>query len=76
MDKEQPRSNNEYIRDLQDVAEMLWTVIANVSEGDWSKQTEEWQEAAKMWRDNYFKLVNPPKGAVPKQRVIKKSCLF
>lgn len=31
-----------------------WVVIANVSEGDWTKQTEEWQEAAKRWRDEVW----------------------
>jgi hypothetical protein len=39
---------------MQDAAEMLWVVLANVSGGDWSKQTPEWQEAAARWRDNYF----------------------
>lgn len=38
---------------LRDAAEMLWVVVANVSEGDWTKQTEEWQVAAARWRDNY-----------------------
>ena len=39
-----------------DAAEMLWVCLANVSGGDWSKQTPEWQKAAKKWRDNYFKV--------------------
>ena len=30
-----------------------WTIIANVSEGCWEKQTEEWQEAAAKWRDAF-----------------------
>jgi hypothetical protein len=29
-----------------------------VSEGDWTKQTKEWQEAAAKWRDNYFKAIS------------------
>ena len=41
---------------IEDAAEMLWVVIANVSEGDWTKQTKEWQEAAAKWRDYYFKV--------------------
>lgn len=47
---------------LRDAAEMLWVVLANVSGGDWEKQTEEWQEAAKRWRDNYFAVLRrvPP----------------
>lgn len=39
---------------LADAAEMLWVVLANVSGGDWTKQTPDWQEAAARWRDNYF----------------------
>jgi hypothetical protein len=39
---------------MRDAAEMLWVVLANVSEGDWTKQSVEWQEAAARWRDNYF----------------------
>lgn len=35
-------------------AEMLWVVLANVSGGDWTQQTPEWQDAAVSWRDNYF----------------------
>jgi hypothetical protein len=39
---------------MEDAAEMLWVVLANVSGGDWTKQSTEWQEAAARWRDNYF----------------------
>ncbi len=42
---------------LKDAAEMLWVVLANVSGGDWEKQTKEWQEAAQRWRDNYFAVL-------------------
>ena len=46
-------------------AEMLWTVVANASRGDWDKQSIEWQEAAARWRDFYFSclpvLAPPPK---------------
>lgn len=37
-------------------AEMLWIVLANVSGGDWTKQTEEWQVAARRWADNFHKV--------------------
>lgn len=37
----------------QDLAYTAWTIIANVSEGDWSKQTEEWRGAAVRWRDQF-----------------------
>lgn len=48
---------------MADAAEMLWVVLANVSGGDWTKQTQEWQEAAARWRDNYFAAVKA--GALP-----------
>lgn len=47
----------EAIARVSDAAEMLWVVLANVSGGDWSKQSPEWQEAAARWRDNYFAVV-------------------
>lgn len=31
-----------------------WGIIANVSGGDWKKQSPEWQEAAERWRDKRF----------------------
>jgi hypothetical protein len=42
---------------MADAAEMLWIVVANVSGGDWTKQTAEWREAAARWRDNYFDVL-------------------
>lgn len=42
---------------LADAGEMLWIVLANVSGGDWTKQTPEWQEAAARWRDNYHAVL-------------------
>jgi hypothetical protein len=37
-----------------DALYQAWTIIANVSGGDWSQQSDEWQEAAKRWRDEVF----------------------
>lgn len=42
---------------MSDAADMLWVVLANVSGGDWTKQTPDWQEAAARWRDNYFEAL-------------------
>lgn len=42
---------------MSDAAEMLWVVLANVSGGDWTKQTPDWQEAAARWRDSYFEAL-------------------
>ena len=44
-------------KDLLHAAEMLWVVLANVSGSDWTQQSEEWQEAAKRARDQYFEAV-------------------
>ncbi len=66
------KGNSLYISKLEDAAEMLWTVIANVSEGDWRKQSQDWQDAAARWRDNYFAALtykslpaSPPTSAEP-----------
>jgi hypothetical protein len=48
---------------MADAAEMLWVVLANVSGGDWTKQSEEWREAAARWRDNYFAVVKAGRAA-------------
>jgi hypothetical protein len=49
---------------MSEAADRLWGLVANVSEGDWSKQTVEWQEAAVRWRDFYHSClpVLAPKG--------------
>lgn len=44
-------TNNEQA--LLDAGEMLWVVLANVSDGDWKKQSKDWQDAAARWRDNF-----------------------
>lgn len=37
----------------EDLLYKAWTVIANVSEGNWADQTEEWQMAAARWRNEF-----------------------
>lgn len=49
------------IKLLEDAAEMLWVVLANVSGGDWRKQSKEWRDAAARWRDNYFTAIGKGK---------------
>ena len=44
----------ELLKGLDDAAEMLWATLANVSGGDWDKQSAEWRGYAEKWRDNYF----------------------
>lgn len=43
----------EAVRKALDAAESLWGVVANVSDGDWTDQNEEWQDAAGRARDMY-----------------------
>lgn len=52
---------------MGDAAEMLWVVLANVSGGNWKEQSQEWQDAAARWRDNYFAVLKRAAlpGAVP-----------
>ena len=33
--------------------EFAWALICNVSEGDWKKQSQEWQDAAQKVRDRF-----------------------
>jgi hypothetical protein len=40
------------------LAYWAWTILANVSEGDWTKQTPEWQEAVVRWRDAFHKALD------------------
>jgi len=51
-----------------DAAEMLWTVVANASGGDWSQQSPQWQEAAARWRDAYVAEIGHYRDLVPDHR--------
>lgn len=41
---------------LKDLLETAWGIIANASNGDWTKESPEWQHAAIRFRDSYFKI--------------------
>lgn len=56
-----------------DLLELAWGVIANAGGGDWTTQTEEWQEAAARWRDRYHAALEHPESAtspVPPELVL------
>lgn len=38
---------------LESKLELAWGIIANAGNGDWTKETPQWQEAAAKWRDSY-----------------------
>ncbi len=50
---------------IHDAAEMLWIVLANVSGGNWTLQSADWQEAAARWRDYYFSAITVHQPPVP-----------
>jgi len=45
------------VKTLEDAAEALWGVVANVSAGNWDKQSMEWKEAAANAREDYHEAV-------------------
>jgi hypothetical protein len=51
------------ISDLFVALELAWAIIANAGEGDWTRESPEWQAAAKRWRDEHF-CAKPP-GCIP-----------
>jgi len=49
----------------REVLHEAWTLIANVSGGDWTQQSEEWQEAAARWRDRFHDVLDRERNANP-----------
>jgi len=49
-------SEDEAVNETREMSALMtaWAIIANVSEGDWTRQPQEWQDAAKRWRDEQF----------------------
>jgi hypothetical protein len=41
---------------LSDAVEDAWAIIANVSGGDWDKQSPQWRAAARRWHDTYMRF--------------------
>ena len=41
----------------EDMLETMWNIICNAGGGDWSKESKEWQKAAKRIRTEYFKYL-------------------
>lgn len=61
--EEKVRGLLEQKESAMDALNYAWTIICNVSEGDWTKQRQEWQDAADRFRDQYHALLdsNPAK---------------
>lgn len=41
--------------EVEDLLYTAWTVIANVSHGNWSEQSDDWVQAAVRWRDAWHR---------------------
>lgn len=39
---------------LREELELAWGIIANAGGGDWFKESQEWQDAAAKWRDEFY----------------------
>jgi hypothetical protein len=56
-------SDDDGADDAQPEGDMLYEafgIIANVSEGDWFRQTDEWREAAVRWRGKWHEHLRAP----------------
>jgi hypothetical protein len=51
-----------------DLAEMGWVIIANASNGDWDKQTDEWKEAARKYADDYHRMIGEARTGISKAK--------
>jgi hypothetical protein len=56
-----------------DLLEWAWSIIANASGGDWSKESADWQAAAARWRDEWHQTLpaKPEPQAPQVVRVVK-----
>lgn len=41
----------------RELLEFAWGILANVSNGDWQQQSNEWQHAVINWRDKYHSYI-------------------
>jgi len=63
------------VAQLRDCSEFLWTIICNAGCGDWTKETIDWQKAAKLGRDTYYKaLASTPSPDFIHRRELVKAC--
>ena len=42
---------------LLDVIESAWGLISNASGGNWEREPEGWQRAARLWRDEMWHVI-------------------
>ena len=54
--------------------EAAWVLIANVSDGKWNQQPDQWQRAAERWRDEYHETADQTKNvpdSIPIEWMVK-----
>jgi hypothetical protein len=44
-------------KDMGDLLEQAWGIIANAGAGDWGNEKAEWQRAAKEWRGRWHAIL-------------------
>ena len=44
-------------KEMLDLLESAWGVIANAGASNWERETEEWQRAAASWRESYHRIL-------------------
>lgn len=50
---------------VDELLELAWGLLANAGDGDWTKETAQWQEAAARWRERYFQASPRSQPATP-----------
>lgn len=50
-----------------DLLMTAWGLLANVSEGNWERQTDEWQDAVKRWRTRFHERLDVVKVGEPEE---------
>jgi hypothetical protein len=56
-------SQTEVIKELQQLLERAWGLIANAGGGNWKTQSRQWETTAEKWRDDWIK--SAPDSAPP-----------
>lgn len=56
-DKQDDTTPTAQFNQADNLLELAWGLIANASSGNWADETDEWQEAARRWRDSYDKYI-------------------
>ncbi len=75
---------NSAMSEMNSMIEVAWGLIANASNGDWTKQHPEWVSAAEQWRERFHALLDSqrnvdgqqPQSQAPIQKTDKRKALL